>query len=202
MAKRSKREAYGGYGGTAECPGCYGKPVSSTLPECPSCIFYASCQFSLKTAIDDDCRDSTRREKWRSHKSVSFDALGDTMETALKVDLEGHYEEALDTPEFTRREVMSLLRSLLTDMDYASMALAVYALHKHVSSNAELAKILGCSRQNTHRRLIAAARGDERLKALLTATFFHFGRMARTGGPAGRGKREKGKGGAGSAPGP
>lgn len=201
MAKRSKMEAYGGYGGTAECPGCYGKPVSSTLPECASCIFYASCQFYLKTAIDDDCRYSTRREKWRRHNSVSFDALGDTLETALKVDLAGPYEETLDTPEFTRREIMSILRTLLTDMDYSSMALAVYALHKHVSSNAELAKLLGCSRQNTHRRLIAAARGDERLKALLTATFFHFGRMARTGGQAGRGKGEKGKSGAGYSPG-
>lgn len=81
MVKRRREEAYGGYGGTADCPGCYGKPVSSTL--------------------------------------------------------------------------------------------------------------LGCSRQNTHRRMLAAARGDDRLKALMTAVFFHFGRMARTGDPATRRKREK-----------
>lgn len=191
MAKRRRKEAYGGYGGTAYCPGCYGKPVSSTLPECSSCPFYASCQFYLNTTLDDECRYSTRREKWRKHNAVSLDAFGDTLETALKIDLDGGYDETLDTPEFTRRELMSLLRSLLTDMDYSAMALAVYALHKHVSSNAELAKVLGCSRQNTHRRMLAAARGDDRLKALMTAVFFHFGRMARTGDQATRRKREK-----------
>ena len=89
MAKRSSKEAYGGYGGTADCPGCYGKPVSSTLPECSSCPFYASCQFYLNTTLDDECRYSTRREKWRKHNAVSLDALGDTLETALKIDLDG-----------------------------------------------------------------------------------------------------------------
>lgn len=81
MVKRRRKEVYGGYGGTADCPVCYGKPVSSTLPECSSCPFYASCQFYLNTTLDDECRYSTRREKWRKHNAVSLDAFGDTLET-------------------------------------------------------------------------------------------------------------------------